>query len=52
MLGYILLSPLNGRIINGDGVSSSDQIESLLDTNHYFYPSVEELGKAVKVNEA
>jgi hypothetical protein len=34
------------------GVSSSDQIKSLLDNNHYFYPSVEELGKAVKVDEA
>jgi hypothetical protein len=34
------------------GLSSSDQIVSLLDNNHYFFPSVEELGKAAKVNEA
>ena len=34
------------------GITSSDQIESLLDSNKYFYPSVEELGKKVKTAEA
>lgn len=34
------------------GISSSDQIQSLLDNNHYFYPSVEALGKSVKVADA
>jgi hypothetical protein len=40
------------KLYKWGGLSSSDQIESLLDKDHYFYPSVEELGKAVKVNEA
>jgi predicted glycoside hydrolase/deacetylase ChbG (UPF0249 family) len=35
-----------------DGVVSSDQIPSLLDTDKYLYPSVEAFGKAVKVEEA
>jgi hypothetical protein len=30
------------------GVTPSDQIQSLLDKNNYFYPSVEELGKVAK----
>jgi len=34
------------------GLSSSDQILSLLDKNGYFYPSVEELGKVAKGAEA
>jgi predicted glycoside hydrolase/deacetylase ChbG (UPF0249 family) len=34
------------------GISPSDQIQSLLDKNSYFYPSVEELGKTVKGGEA
>jgi predicted glycoside hydrolase/deacetylase ChbG (UPF0249 family) len=34
------------------GISSSDQIPSLLDKNNYFYPSVEELGKAAKGPDA
>jgi len=34
------------------GITSSDQITSLLDSNNYFYPSVEELGKKVKAPEA
>lgn len=34
------------------GVSPSDQISSLLDKNGDFYPSVEELGKAAKAEEA
>jgi chitin disaccharide deacetylase len=34
------------------GLTSSDQIGSLLDKNNYFYPSVEELGKAAKAEEA
>ncbi len=34
------------------GVNPSDQIQSLLDKNNNFYPSVEELGNAVKVAEA
>ena len=34
------------------GVSSSDQIPSLLDKEGYFYPTVEELGKAGKGEEA
>jgi predicted glycoside hydrolase/deacetylase ChbG (UPF0249 family) len=34
------------------GISPSDQISSLLDKNNYFYPSVEELGKADKAPEA
>ncbi len=34
------------------GLTSSDQISSLLDSNNYFYPSVELLGKAVKAQEA
>jgi chitin disaccharide deacetylase len=34
------------------GVSSSDIITSLLDTNGYFYASVEELGKVAKGTEA
>jgi predicted glycoside hydrolase/deacetylase ChbG (UPF0249 family) len=34
------------------GISPSDQIQSLLDKNNYFYPSVEELGKMVKAAEA
>ncbi len=35
-----------------DGITASDQIPSLLDKNNYFYPSVEELGKAAKSIEA
>ena len=34
------------------GISPSDQIQSLLDKNNYFYPSVEELGKVAKGVEA
>jgi predicted glycoside hydrolase/deacetylase ChbG (UPF0249 family) len=34
------------------GISSSDQIISLLDSNGYFFPSVEALGKSVKAAEA
>ncbi len=34
------------------GLTSSDQIPSLLDKNGYFYPSVEEVAKAVKADEA
>jgi len=34
------------------GITPSDQISSLLDKNNYFYPSVEELGKAAKGVEA
>ncbi len=34
------------------GISSSDQIPSLLDKNNYFYPSVEELGKSAKGSDA
>ncbi|MEI6050732.1 MAG: polysaccharide deacetylase family protein [Bacteroidota bacterium] len=35
-----------------DGVSPSDQISSLLDTNGYFYATVEELGKVAKGEDA
>jgi chitin disaccharide deacetylase len=34
------------------GLSSSDQIKSLLDADNYLYPSVEALGKSVVVAEA
>jgi chitin disaccharide deacetylase len=34
------------------GITSSDQIPSLLDKNNFFYPSVEELGKVAKGAEA
>jgi predicted glycoside hydrolase/deacetylase ChbG (UPF0249 family) len=34
------------------GVTSSDQITSLLDSNGYFYASVQELGRKVKAEEA
>jgi chitin disaccharide deacetylase len=34
------------------GISSSDQISSLLDKNNYFYPAVEDLGKVAKAAEA
>jgi chitin disaccharide deacetylase len=34
------------------GITSSDQIPSLLDKNNNFFPSVEELGKSVKAAEA
>jgi predicted glycoside hydrolase/deacetylase ChbG (UPF0249 family) len=34
------------------GITSSDQIPSLLDKNNYFYASVEELGKVAKGAEA
>jgi predicted glycoside hydrolase/deacetylase ChbG (UPF0249 family) len=34
------------------GVLPSDQISSLLDSNNFFYPSVEALGKAAKAPEA
>jgi len=34
------------------GILPSDQIASLLDKNNYFYPSVEELGKTAKGEEA
>lgn len=34
------------------GITASDQISSLLDRNNYFFPSVEELGKASKATEA
>ena len=34
------------------GISPSDQISSLLDKNNYFYPSVQELGKTAKGQEA
>lgn len=35
-----------------DGVTPSDQISSLLDKDGYFYPSVGELGKSAKPEEA
>jgi chitin disaccharide deacetylase len=35
-----------------DGIMPSDQITSLLDSNKYFYPSVEALGKSAKGQEA
>lgn len=34
------------------GISSSDQIASLLDKNYHFYSTVEELGKSAKATEA
>lgn len=34
------------------GITPADQITSLLDSNNYFYPSVEQLGKTVKPEEA
>ncbi len=34
------------------GLNPSDQISSLLDSNNYFYPSVEKLGMSVKAAEA
>ncbi len=34
------------------GLTSSDQISSLLDSNGYFYPTVEAVGKAAKPEEA
>jgi predicted glycoside hydrolase/deacetylase ChbG (UPF0249 family) len=34
------------------GITPADQISSLLDSNNYFFPSVEELGKSAKGMEA
>ena len=40
------------KLYKWDGVSSSDQISSLFDSNGYFYPSVEELARSVRPEEA
>jgi predicted glycoside hydrolase/deacetylase ChbG (UPF0249 family) len=50
--GIHLTMTAEWNLYKWDGVSSSDQISSLLDTDGYFYPTVEAFGKAVKPEEA
>jgi len=51
-VGIHLTLTAEWNLYKWDGISSSDQIPSLLDRNNYFYPSVEELGKTAKGAEA
>jgi hypothetical protein len=51
-VGIHLTLTAEWKLYKWGGISSSDQIQSLLDGNNYFYPSVEELGKAVKIPDA
>jgi predicted glycoside hydrolase/deacetylase ChbG (UPF0249 family) len=51
-VGIHLTLTAEWNLFKWDGVSPSDQIASLLDKDGYFYPSVEDLGKAVKAEEA
>jgi chitin disaccharide deacetylase len=51
-VGIHLTMTAEWNLYKWGGITSSDQISSLLDKNNYFYPSVEELGKAVKGAEA
>lgn len=44
-VGIHLTLTAEWKFYKWDGVSSSDQIKSLLDQNGFFYPSVEEVGK-------
>ncbi|TAL73937.1 MAG: ChbG/HpnK family deacetylase [Bacteroidetes bacterium] len=47
-IGVHLTMTAEWDLYKWSGLSSSDQIASLLDKNGYFYPSVEELGKVAK----
>jgi predicted glycoside hydrolase/deacetylase ChbG (UPF0249 family) len=47
-VGVHLTLTAEWELYKWDGVMPSDQISSLLDSNKYFYPSVEKLGKAEK----
>jgi chitin disaccharide deacetylase len=51
-VGIHLTLTAEWNIYKWDGVTSSDQITSLLDKNGYFYATVEELGKVAKGDEA
>lgn len=51
-VGIHLTMTAEWNLYKWDGVTSSDQIPSLLDKNGYFYASNEELGKTVKSEEA
>jgi chitin disaccharide deacetylase len=51
-VGIHLTLTAEWKLYKWGGINSSDQIPSLLDKNNYFYPSVEELGKAAKAMEA
>jgi chitin disaccharide deacetylase len=51
-VGVHLTLTAEWNLYKWDGISPSDQIPSLLDSNKYFYPSVEALGKAAKGPEA
>jgi predicted glycoside hydrolase/deacetylase ChbG (UPF0249 family) len=51
-VGIHLTMTAEWNLYKWGGILPSDQISSLLDKNNYFYPSVEELGKTVKGEEA
>jgi predicted glycoside hydrolase/deacetylase ChbG (UPF0249 family) len=51
-VGIHLTLTAEWKLYKWDGVSSSDQIKSLLDQNGFFYPSVEEVGKHADPAEA
>lgn len=51
-VGIHLTMTAEWNLYKWGGISPSDQISSLLDKNGYFYPTVEELGKAAKSVEA
>jgi predicted glycoside hydrolase/deacetylase ChbG (UPF0249 family) len=51
-IGIHLTLTAEWNLYKWGGISSSDQILSLLERNNYFYPSVEELGKTAKGAEA
>ncbi len=51
-VGVHLTMTAEWKLYKWGGVTSSDQILSLLDKNGNFYPSVEELGKVAKGEEA
>jgi predicted glycoside hydrolase/deacetylase ChbG (UPF0249 family) len=51
-VGIHLTLTAEWKLYKWDGVSSSDQIKSLLDNNGFFYPSVEEVGKHANPAEA
>jgi predicted glycoside hydrolase/deacetylase ChbG (UPF0249 family) len=51
-VGIHLTMTAEWNLYKWGGLLPSDQISSLLDKNNYFYPSVEELGKTAKGEEA
>lgn len=51
-VGIHLTLTAEWELYKWDGVCSSDKIQSLLDNQGFFYPSVEAFGKAVRADEA